>query len=232
MAAPIRTRDRLTRSTWRSARNRAIVGWRPPRCRDEWAIVREPVTARRHHRRRRGRRLGIHASVDYVLHFPLVPIASAILAAPPHPAIGPSGRYRRRPMTLRSETTEPTQPTVVYVGAHDRSGSTLLDRVLGELPGCVSLEGATDLESAASARISSSGCGTPFRGCAYWQTILHRAFGVSPRSGSGTPTLGRRGRSDASASQASSRERTVLRGRGFRGNTLTSSVPCTGRSSR
>jgi Sulfotransferase family len=85
-------------------------------------------------------------------------------------------------MPVRPETTEPQRPTVVYIGAHDRSGSTLLDRVLGELPGCVSLGEVRRIWDRGLGQNQLCGCGTPFRECAYWQTILRHAFGdLSPQ---------------------------------------------------
>ena len=80
-------------------------------------------------------------------------------------------------MPTRPETTDPPRPTVVYIGAHDRSGSTLLDRVLGELPGCVSLGEVRRIWDRGLGQNQLCGCGTPFRECAHWASVLHRAFG-------------------------------------------------------
>jgi hypothetical protein len=65
----------------------------------------------------------------------------------------------------------------VYIGAHDRSGSTLLDRVLGELPGCVSLGEVRRIWDRGLGQNQLCGCGTPFRECAHWASVLRRAFG-------------------------------------------------------
>jgi len=69
---------------------------------------------------------------------------------------------------------------VVYLGGMGRSGSTLAERLLGELPGvCVAGElvhlwqrGITDNERC--------GCGTPFADCAFWSAVADAAFGGWP----------------------------------------------------
>jgi hypothetical protein len=83
-------------------------------------------------------------------------------------------------MSSRPETTEPNRPTVVYIGAHDRSGSTLLDRLLGELPGCVSVGELRRIWDRGLGQNQLCGCGTPFRECAHWRTVLQAAFGDLP----------------------------------------------------
>jgi hypothetical protein len=80
-------------------------------------------------------------------------------------------------MPVRSETTDSPRPIVVYIGAHDRSGSTLLDRILGEQPGCVSLGEVRRIWDRGLGQNQLCGCGTPFRECAHWASVLHRAFG-------------------------------------------------------
>lgn len=66
---------------------------------------------------------------------------------------------------------------VVYLGGMGRSGSTLAERLLGELPGvCVAGEivhlwqrGVVDNERC--------GCGTEFRACEFWSGVAEAAFG-------------------------------------------------------
>lgn len=66
---------------------------------------------------------------------------------------------------------------VIYLGGMGRSGSTLAERLIGELPGvCVAGEvvhlwqrGVTDNEQC--------GCGTEFRRCEFWSAVADAAFG-------------------------------------------------------
>src|SRR5579859_7624017 len=66
---------------------------------------------------------------------------------------------------------------VLYLGGMGRSGSTLAERLLGELPGvCVAGEvvhlwqrGVTDNEKC--------GCGTEFGRCEFWSAVAESAFG-------------------------------------------------------
>jgi hypothetical protein len=69
---------------------------------------------------------------------------------------------------------------VLYLGGMGRSGSTLAERLLGELPGvCVAGEivhlwqrGVTDNERC--------GCGSEFDGCPFWSAVADSAFGGWP----------------------------------------------------
>lgn len=66
---------------------------------------------------------------------------------------------------------------VVYVGAFGRSGSTLLDRVLGELPGVCALGEVTQLWHRARRDDIRCGCGAPFARCPFWIAVGDHAFG-------------------------------------------------------
>lgn len=61
---------------------------------------------------------------------------------------------------------------VVYVGAVSRSGSTLLDRLLGQIPDHFSGGELTYLWKRGWERNELCGCETPFRDCEQWQAIL------------------------------------------------------------
>jgi hypothetical protein len=80
-------------------------------------------------------------------------------------------------MSSRPRSPDNTKLTVVYIGAHDRSGSTLLDRLLGELPGCVSLGELRRLWDRGLGQNQLCGCGRPFRECPHWREVLAQAFG-------------------------------------------------------
>ncbi|HET9894700.1 MAG TPA: sulfotransferase domain-containing protein [Streptosporangiaceae bacterium] len=66
---------------------------------------------------------------------------------------------------------------VVYLGGMGRSGSTLAERLLGELPGvCVAGE-IVHLWQRGVADNERCGCGTEFRACEFWCDVAEHAFG-------------------------------------------------------
>jgi UDP-N-acetylglucosamine transferase subunit ALG13 len=68
-------------------------------------------------------------------------------------------------------------PRVLYIGGWGRSGSTLLDRALGQLPGFVSLGEIRELWQRGVRENRPCGCGTPFRDCPFWTEVGIEAFG-------------------------------------------------------
>jgi hypothetical protein len=75
-------------------------------------------------------------------------------------------------------TREPGQaPVVVYIAGSGRSGSTLLERVLGEIPGFVNVGELIDLYRRTAAHGERCGCGEPFAQCPFWSRVGDRAFG-------------------------------------------------------
>ncbi|MFN8234359.1 MAG: sulfotransferase [Actinomycetota bacterium] len=78
--------------------------------------------------------------------------------------------------------TEPLTGTgvplrILYVGGWGRSGSTLLDRLLGQLPGAFSLGEMRDIWLRGVLQDRRCGCGEPFLECAFWSAVGERAFG-------------------------------------------------------
>lgn len=67
---------------------------------------------------------------------------------------------------------------VVYIAAHNRSGSTLLDRLLGQLEGFVSVGELRHIWGRGLAGNQACGCGKPFRECEFWTEVLAAAFGA------------------------------------------------------
>jgi hypothetical protein len=67
--------------------------------------------------------------------------------------------------------------TVLYVGGIGRSGSTLLDRMLGQLPGFVSVGELVFLWERGLGANERCGCGATFRDCPFWTAVGARAFG-------------------------------------------------------
>jgi hypothetical protein len=66
---------------------------------------------------------------------------------------------------------------VVYIGGLGRSGSTLLDRMLGQIPGFFSGGEIRDLWQRSLKENLLCGCGEPFRTCPVWREIGQRAYG-------------------------------------------------------
>jgi hypothetical protein len=73
----------------------------------------------------------------------------------------------------------PSQATtrVLYVGGLGRSGSTLLDRMLGELPGVTSAGELVHLWQRGVVEDHLCGCGEAFSGCPFWTKVGAEAFG-------------------------------------------------------
>jgi hypothetical protein len=66
---------------------------------------------------------------------------------------------------------------VAYIGGLGRSGSTLLDRILGQIPGFFSAGEIRDLWQRGLRENRLCGCGTPFRDCTFWTNVGEEAFG-------------------------------------------------------
>jgi hypothetical protein len=66
---------------------------------------------------------------------------------------------------------------VLYIGGVGRSGTTVLERALGELPGYHVLGETVHLWQRALVDDELCGCGRPFSGCPFWTAVGERAFG-------------------------------------------------------
>lgn len=74
--------------------------------------------------------------------------------------------------------TDPATTTqVIYLGGLGRSGTTLLERLLGELPGVVALGEVVHLWERGVLAQELCGCGAPFPACPFWRQVGERAFG-------------------------------------------------------
>jgi hypothetical protein len=71
----------------------------------------------------------------------------------------------------------PASVKVAYIGGLGRSGSTLLDRILGQIPGFFSAGEIRDLWQRGLRENRLCGCGTPFRECPFWTSVGQEAFG-------------------------------------------------------
>ena len=66
---------------------------------------------------------------------------------------------------------------VVFIGGYGRSGSTLLDRLLGQVEGFVSVGELRHIWDRGFGENQLCGCGEPFRECSFWKAVVEDAFG-------------------------------------------------------
>jgi hypothetical protein len=66
---------------------------------------------------------------------------------------------------------------VLYLGGLGRSGTTVIERVLGEVPGSCSVGETVHLWQRGVLDDERCGCGEPFSGCPFWTEVGERAFG-------------------------------------------------------
>jgi hypothetical protein len=67
--------------------------------------------------------------------------------------------------------------TVVYLGGFGRSGSTLVERMLGAVPGWVNVGELVDLARSVARSDELCGCGVAFSACPVWAEVGDVAFG-------------------------------------------------------
>jgi UDP-N-acetylglucosamine transferase subunit ALG13 len=67
--------------------------------------------------------------------------------------------------------------TVLYLGGQGRSGSTLLERAIGQLPSVVNVGEVVHLWERGVRDNELCGCGKPFNECEFWTAVGERAFG-------------------------------------------------------
>jgi hypothetical protein len=79
-----------------------------------------------------------------------------------------------------SACNERTQ--VLFIACAGRSGSTLLDRVIGTHDGFCSVGELRFIWDRAFVENQLCGCGTPFQECPFWDDVSRRAFGVDAAS--------------------------------------------------
>lgn len=68
-------------------------------------------------------------------------------------------------------------PTVLYIAGSGRSGSTLLERTLGEMPSFANVGELIDVCRRTVVRGERCGCGRAFADCPFWARVGARAFG-------------------------------------------------------
>ena len=78
-------------------------------------------------------------------------------------------------MTEAARTEQ--RPTVLYIGGLGRSGSTLLERMLGQVDGVVAVGEIVHLIERGLVGDEDCGCGRPFHECPFWTDVGAKAFG-------------------------------------------------------
>jgi hypothetical protein len=78
--------------------------------------------------------------------------------------------------TLGHRPDDPT-PRVLFVGGCGRSGSTLVDRILGQVPGVSSIGEVVHIWRRGLLGNQLCGCGEPFPDCPFWTKVGAEAFG-------------------------------------------------------
>jgi Sulfotransferase domain len=73
--------------------------------------------------------------------------------------------------------TASDSPRVLYLGGLGRSGSTLLERLLGELPGVCPVGEVMHMWQRGVAEAENCGCGEPLPQCPFWRKVGEAAFG-------------------------------------------------------
>lgn len=66
---------------------------------------------------------------------------------------------------------------IVFIGGAGRSGTTLLDRILGQVNGFFSLGEVYHIWERSFVENQLCGCGKPFKECEFWQAVAEEAFG-------------------------------------------------------
>jgi len=66
---------------------------------------------------------------------------------------------------------------IIFIGGAGRSGTTLLDRLLGQADGFFSLGEIYHMWERSFIENQLCGCGKPFRECEFWQVVVKEAFG-------------------------------------------------------
>ncbi|WP_298801747.1 sulfotransferase [uncultured Pseudokineococcus sp.] len=74
-------------------------------------------------------------------------------------------------------TTTPGGDQVLFIAGLGRSGSTLVERLVGDLPGACPLGEVVHLWERALRDDETCGCGTRFSACPFWTAVGEHAFG-------------------------------------------------------
>jgi len=98
---------------------------------------------------------------------------------PPRAGGGPDERAPSDdPARGKPQPDGPTEPVrILYIGGCGRSGSTLLDRILGQIEGLWSVGEIVHIWRRGLGSNQLCGCGQPFRECPFWSAVGDIAYG-------------------------------------------------------
>jgi hypothetical protein len=69
---------------------------------------------------------------------------------------------------------------VIYIAGAGRSGSTLIQSILGQQPGVCALGEVSELWTEGFGKNGLCGCNRAFLECDFWQSVTHHAYGQAP----------------------------------------------------
>ena len=104
-------------------------------------------------------------------------VASGGLGSEVSPAVQRIGELLQKMANPPRDVSAPAPVTVLYIGGQGRSGSTILERAVGELPGIVAVGEVVHLWLRGLRDNELCGCGEPFHQCPFWSEVGQRAFG-------------------------------------------------------
>ncbi len=78
---------------------------------------------------------------------------------------------------LAAQVDGSARPRILYLGGLGRSGSTLIERLLSELPGVCAAGEVVHMWQRGVVEGELCGCGEPFGECPFWQLVGKSAFG-------------------------------------------------------
>jgi hypothetical protein len=83
----------------------------------------------------------------------------------------------RTDASARNAEGTDTAARVVFIGGSGRTGSTLIERLLGQLPGVCNVGEVVFLWERGLRRGERCGCGSPLPECRFWREVGERGFG-------------------------------------------------------
>ena len=104
------------------------------------------------------------------------PARSVFAAAAPE-GTDVTGALAPSPSHARAGAPRPEPTRILFVGGCGRSGSTLLDRILGQVAGLWSVGEIVHIWRRGVGDNQLCGCGEPFRECPFWTRVGEEAFG-------------------------------------------------------
>jgi hypothetical protein len=87
------------------------------------------------------------------------------------------GRSHRSLLSAHASRSRQSAIPILYIGGYSRSGSTLLQRLLGQSEEFVCAGELWDVWRRSFVENQLCGCGQPFHACPFWASVVREAFG-------------------------------------------------------